>query len=198
MTGESSHQEDEGVYNHQSDPEAVEVIVELFIKVGQSLKIVLCGTGGTGVTGVACCRQDGKGSIDNNPGVNGAEVHPNNDEVGPELVPELSELDICELQGKVGGGLSFLSCSKNITLCPVCDLTVCAAVGKPTSLTPKAFTLFIYNSEAVFAYVYNTLGKLTSCFHSNALQYCSTLCALHKLQPSSQMPVRASAQWRKR
>lgn len=91
MTGGGSHQKYEGVHNHQSDPEAVEIVVELFIEVGQSLKIVLCGTGGTGVTGAVCCGQDGKGSIVKNPGVRGAEVHPNNDEVGPELVPELSK-----------------------------------------------------------------------------------------------------------
>lgn len=91
LTRESSHQEYEGVHNHQSDPEAVEVIVEPLIEVGKSLKIILCGTSGTGVTGVACCSQDGKGSIGKTPGISGAEVHPNSDLVGPELVPELSE-----------------------------------------------------------------------------------------------------------
>lgn len=125
MTRESSHQAYEGVHNHQSDPEAVEVIVEPLIKVGQSLKIVLCGSGGTGVTGAACCGQGGKGSIDKNPGVSGAEVHPNSDGVGPELVPELSESDICELQGTVGGGLSFLPCPLMTSLSALCVTSVC-------------------------------------------------------------------------
>lgn len=67
---------------------------------GQSLEST-GGTGGTGSTGARCCWQDGKRSIDKNPGVSAAVVHLNSDAVGPEPVPELSESDLYEPQGTV-------------------------------------------------------------------------------------------------
>lgn len=48
------HQEYEGIHDHQSDPEAVEVAVEPLVEVGQSLKIPLRGTGQTGGAGAGC------------------------------------------------------------------------------------------------------------------------------------------------
>lgn len=163
---------------------------------GQSLKIVLCGTGGTGVTGVtgaACCRQDGKGSIDKNPGVSGAEVHPNSDGVGPELVPELLELDICELRGTAGGGLSFLSCSHDITLCPVCDLSVCVAVGK----TKIICTVYLQLRSGICLCVQQSSGKayLLLLFQYIPVSLYLNVRCINYNQEVKSKPVWLSAQW---
>lgn len=61
------------------------------------------------------------------------------------------------------------------SLSALCLTLVCVAVGKPISSNPKPFTLFIYDSEAVFVYVYNNaLGELISCFYSNEFEYLLT------------------------
>lgn len=57
------------------------------------------------------------------------------------------------------------------SLSALCVTSVCVLL----LAKPKLFALFIYNSEAVFAYVSNkALGKLISCCYSNTFQYLFT------------------------
>ena len=72
-----SYQEYEGVYDHECDPEAVEVVVEALVQMSQSLKICLHATP---VSGTGYDRQEGEGSVDEHPGLSAVEVHHNGDD----------------------------------------------------------------------------------------------------------------------
>lgn len=67
-----AHQEDERVDDHQCNPEAVEVIVEPLVQVGQSLQVALHASP---VAGAGRHRQGGGGAVDTKPRVRAADVH---------------------------------------------------------------------------------------------------------------------------